>query len=49
MKQSGLQENDLAAHGYDAFGVFGTIFKELEWKTPILTSWRAVPTIASAS
>jgi hypothetical protein len=34
---------DLIMHReYDAFGIFGAIFRELEWKTPIF-SWRAFP------
>jgi hypothetical protein len=33
---------------YDAFGVFGTIFRELEWKTRII-SWRAVPKTPNVS
>ena len=33
---------------YDAFGVFGAIFRELEWKTPIF-SWRADPKTPNAS
>jgi hypothetical protein len=33
---------------YGAFGVFGTIFRELGWETPIL-SWRAVPKTQNAS
>ena len=32
----------------DVFGVFGAIFKELEWKTPIV-SWRAVPKTPNAA
>jgi hypothetical protein len=32
----------------DAFGVFGTIFRELEWKTPVFYS-RAVPKTPNAS
>jgi hypothetical protein len=33
---------------YEAFGVFGTIFRELEWKTPIFY-WRAIPETPNAS
>jgi hypothetical protein len=33
---------------YDAFGVFGTVLRELEWKTPIF-SWRVVPRTPNAS
>jgi hypothetical protein len=33
---------------HDAFGVFGTIFRELEWKTPIFF-WRAVAKTPNAS
>ena len=33
---------------YDAFGVFGTIFRALEWKTPIFC-WRVVPKSPNAS
>ena len=40
--------NDATAHGYDASGVFGAIFRELEWKTQIFP-WRAVPKTPNAS
>jgi hypothetical protein len=33
---------------YDAFGVFGAVLRELEWKTPIF-SWIAVPKTPNAS
>jgi hypothetical protein len=33
---------------YDAFGVLGTIFRELEWKTPIF-SWRVDPKTPNTS
>jgi hypothetical protein len=29
---AGAHVNDFTAHGYNAFGVFGTIFRQLEWK-----------------
>jgi hypothetical protein len=28
-------QSQVWATAYDAFGVFGAIFRELEWKTPI--------------
>ena len=37
-----------AARGYDAFGVFGTIFRELERKKPPFY-WRPVPKTPNAS
>jgi hypothetical protein len=35
MKTGGQQENDRTTHSYDAFGVLGTTFWALAWKTPI--------------
>ena len=35
-------------HGYDASGVFGAIFRELEWKM-LFFRWRAVPKTPNAS
>jgi hypothetical protein len=43
-----LPVQGLDRSAYDAFGVFGAIFRELEWKTPIF-SWRAVPKTPNAS
>jgi hypothetical protein len=34
--------------GYGVIGVFGTILRELEWKTPFF-SWRVLPKTPSAS
>jgi hypothetical protein len=39
--------NGRTALVYDAFGIFGTVFRELAWKTPIF-SWRAVPKTPNA-
>ena len=33
---------------YDAFGVFGTIFRELEWKTPSFPGERSQKTPKSS-
>ena len=33
---------------YSAFGLIGTILREIEWKTPIF-SWRVIPKSANAS
>jgi hypothetical protein len=46
--QTGRHESDVTGHGYNAFGVFGTIFREPEWKMPIF-SWRVVPKTPNAS
>ena len=34
--------NDFTAHGYDAFEIIGTTFRELHWKTPTFFE-RAIP------
>jgi hypothetical protein len=44
----GLHRLHHLAHQYDAFGVFGTIFTEFDWKTPVF-SWSAVPKTPNAS
>jgi hypothetical protein len=41
-KAAQLATERRVAAGCDSFGVFVTIFRELEWKTPIF-SWRVVP------
>ena len=54
VRRTGAPKEMAAAHdtprslAYDAFGVFGTIFRELEWKTRIL-SGIAVPKFPIAS
>jgi hypothetical protein len=43
-----IQETCRRAPYYDAFGVFKTIFRELEWKSSIF-SWRRVLKTPNAS
>jgi hypothetical protein len=42
MEHVGAHETDLTALGYDAFGLIGTTFRELDWKTLIFFE-RAAP------
>jgi hypothetical protein len=48
IKYTGASDSGFAADGYDTLGYIGTIFGELEWKTPIF-SMRAGPKTPNAS
>jgi hypothetical protein len=42
------EDQRLGSAEYDAFGVFATVYRELEWKIPIF-SWRVVPKTPNTS
>jgi hypothetical protein len=48
IKYTGPCTNDFNAHGYDVFGLIGTTFRELDYKTLIFFE-RAVPISPNAS